>query len=242
QSFCSMRVRAMSPDASNCNSDIGQTLIGIVSPELQTIFGARRKHSVRLANAARYKIPTHNTEISLRTIDDDFVPLARQGRCIETCKKSLRCGLFITGGAVDLSSQKQSVQTFCLQCWSKLARIDVIVFDGVAGTNKLRILQTGNRCDQCMLHVSRKRCRNSIRIDGVIVQTFRLQKNLVTVALAELNDLVFDRWTITRTTACDLSRVHRRTMDIVAYDFVRGFHGARDAAFDLRIFNAGCQS
>ena len=84
-------------------------------------------------------------------------------------------------------------------------------------------VQPGNCCDERVLHLFRKRRRNSVWIDGVIVETFRLQKNLMAVALAELHDLVFDRRTITRTAACDLSRIHRRTMNVVADDLVRGF-------------------
>ena len=65
---------------------------------------------------------------------------------------------------------------------------------------------------------------------------------LVTVAFAKLHDFVFDRWTIARAAACDLSRVHRRAMYVVAYDFMRGFDGARDAALDLHILDPRCQS
>ena len=42
------------------------------------------------------------------------------------------------------------------------------------------------------------------------------------VALAEPHDLVFDRWTIARAAARDLSGIHRRAMHVVANDRVRG--------------------
>src|SRR4029453_3154338 len=175
-------------------------------------------------------------------MENDFPPLARQSRGVETSKKPLCCSLFITGGPVDLSGQEQTAQAFRLERRRELTWIDVIVFDRIARTNKPRILQTRNRRHQCMLHVFRKRRRNAVWIDSVILEAFGLQKNLVSVALAEFHDLVFDRPTITRPTACDLSRVHRRAMHILTYDLVGGLNGARDAAFDLRIFDASCES
>ena len=72
----------------------------------------------------------------------------------------------------------------------------------------------------------------------MIVEPFRLQKNLMAVALAEFDDLVFDRRTIARAAARDLSGIHRRAMHVGADDLVRRFDRARDAAFDLRIVDA----
>src|SRR5262245_62851986 len=91
-----------------------------------------------------------------------------------------------------------------------------------------------------MLHVCRKRRRNADWINGVFVETFGLQKNLVPVALAEFYDLVFDRRTITWSTACDLPRVHRRAMHVLSYDLVGGLNGPGDAAFDVGIVEARC--
>src|SRR5262245_56886983 len=93
-----------------------------------------------------------------------------------------------------------------------------------------------------MLPIFRKRRRNGVWIDGLIVETFGLQKNLVPVALAEFYDLVFDRRTIARSAACDLPRVHRRAMHILAYDLVGGLNGPRDAEFDMGIFDTSCES
>ena len=94
-----------------------------------------------------------------------------------------------------------------------------------------------NRRDQRMLHVFRQRRRDAVRINGVIVETFRLQENLMAVALAEFDDLVFDRRTITRARARDLSGIHRRAMHVGANDVVRRRDRARDAALDLRILD-----
>ena len=78
--------RARSAHTSNCNPYIGQPLIGIVGAQLQTIFGTRGKHAIRLGDATRNKVIDHHTKISLRAIDNDFAPLARESCCIETRK------------------------------------------------------------------------------------------------------------------------------------------------------------
>jgi hypothetical protein len=59
----------------------------------------------------------------------------------------------------------------------------------------------------------RQRSRDAVRIDGGVVEPFGLQEDLVTVAVAEANDLVLDR-TVARAAALDLAGIHRRAMHI----------------------------
>ena len=72
-------------------------------------------------------------------------------------------------------------------------------------------------------------------IDRGVVQPFRLQENLVPVALAEAHDLVLDRRAIARPAARDLAGIHRRAMHVGADDPMRGLGGPGDAALDLRV-------
>ena len=87
------------------------------------------------------------------------------------------------------------------------------------------------------LHVFRQRGRNAVRIDGVVVQPFRLQEDLVAVAVAELDDLVLDRRAIARPDTFDRAGIHGRTAEIVPDQIMGRRRRARDAAFDLRIGN-----
>ena len=75
---------------------------------------------------------------------------------------------------------------------SELARIDVVVFDRIARPQNPRPLQPRNRGNDRPLHILRQRGRNAVGIDRVVVKSFRLQENLVAVALAEAHDLVLD--------------------------------------------------
>ena len=55
------------------------------------------------------------------------------------------------------------------------------------------------------------------------------------VAITEAADLVFDRRTVARSDALDLSAIHRRPQEIVADDAM-ALHGrSRDAAIDLLV-------
>ena len=233
-----VQARPHGADATERDAFAGETLIGVVGAQLQTIFGARREHAVGLADAARHEIVDHHADVGFGAIENDFIAVTGQRGCVETGQKPLRRSLFVTGGAVDLASEKQPAQTFRFQCRLQFARIDAIIFDRVTRTDELGLLQSGNGRDQSVLHVFRQRCRNAVRINGVVVESFRLEKNLMAVAFAEFYDLVFDRRTVTRTATCDLAGIHRRAMHVVANDLVRGGNRARDAAFDLRIGDA----
>ncbi len=74
----------------------------------------------------------------------------------------------------------------------KLARVHMIIFDGVARPNDAGALETRDGGDQGRLHVLRQRRRDSVGVNGAVVEPLRLEKNLMTVALAEAHDLVFD--------------------------------------------------
>ena len=71
-------------------------------------------------------------------------------------------------------------------------------------------------------------------IDRGVVETFRLQEDLVPVAIAEADDLVLDRGAIARPGALDLPGIHRRAMHVGPDHLMGRRRGAGDAALDLR--------
>ena len=93
-------------DAAQGNALIGQPLIGIVGAQGQPVFGPRCEHPVRFGYSAGHKIIDHDTEVSIGPVEDDGIGLAGRQRGIQTGNKSLRCGLFIARGAIDLTSQE----------------------------------------------------------------------------------------------------------------------------------------
>ena len=93
-----------------------------------------------------------------------------------------------------------------LQRRAQLARIDVVVFDGVAGPHHARLFEARDGRHQRELDVLRQRGRDAVRIDRVVVEPFRLEEDLVAVALAEADDLVLDRRAIARAAALRSAR------------------------------------
>jgi hypothetical protein len=83
-----------------------------------------------------------------------------------------------------------------------------------------------------------QRGRDAVRIDGGVVEAFRLEKNLMAVAVAEADDLVLNRRAVTRTAALDLAGIHRRSMHVGADDFMRCGRRPCDGATDLPVRNA----
>ena len=192
------------PDAAQRDSLVGQALVGIVGPQGQTVFGTRGEHPVRLGDAARHEIIDHDAEIAVGAIEYDRRRTRRGQGCIETGDKPLRRSLFVAGGAVDLPCQKQPRQTPGLQRRIEFARVDMVVFDGIARTDHPHPLKAGNRGQNRQLHLFRQRGRNAVGIDRRVVESFRLQKDLMSVAVAEADDLVLDRRAIARSGALDL--------------------------------------
>jgi hypothetical protein len=61
----------------------------------------------------------------------------------------------------------------------KLARVDKVVLDRIAGPPHYRSLEPGDGLQQRLLHIARQRGQDAVRVDRVVVEPFRLKKNLV---------------------------------------------------------------
>src|SRR5690349_4162650 len=187
------------PDAAERNSFLGQPLIGVVGPERQAIFGAGREHAVRLGDPAGDEIVDHDAQIAVGTIEHEWQGAAGDERRVKAGHQPLRGGFLITCRTVDLSGQKQSWQSLGLEARIEFTRIDVIVFDGIAWADHPHALKPGNRSKDRKLHLFGQRSRNAIGVDRAVVETFRLEKNLMPLAIAEPNDFVLYRGAIAGT-------------------------------------------
>src|SRR5262249_57675104 len=106
--------------------------------------------------------------------------------------------------AFDRPRQEQPGQPPRLQGGIEFARIHVVVLDGIAGPDDAGVLEPRDGRDQRELDLFRQRRRDAVRIDGRIVEPFRLEKNLMPVALPEAPDLVPDPRPIPRPFPLDL--------------------------------------
>ncbi|MGC0321911.1 hypothetical protein ABIG06_002540 [Bradyrhizobium sp. USDA 326] len=192
------------------------------------------EHPIGLANSTSDEVVDHDAKIAVRPIEHrQRSPTG--GHCrIQPGHDALPCGFFVSGGAVDLPGQEQPAQALGLEGRIELTRIHVVVFDRVARPHHLHPLQAWDAGEDRKLDLLRQRGRDAIGIDRRIVEPFRLQKDLMTVAVAEADDLVLDRRAITRPGALDLAGVHRRAMDIGADHLMGGGRGPGDPALDLR--------
>src|ERR1044071_7035809 len=69
-------------------------------------------------------------------------------------------------------------------------------------------------------------------------ESFRLDKDLMSLLLCEADDLVFDRRAVAGTCRVDLSRVHRRAMKVCADQLVRECARVCEPAENLRLLEA----
>ena len=172
--FDPVLARARGADAAQRNPLIREPLIGIVGTQRQPIFRARCEHPIWLGDAARYQIVDHDADIALGAIELDWCRVPCPRRCIEAGNKTLRGGFFIAGRAVDLAGEEKPRQALRFEPWGQIARVDMVIFDGVSGSRYASALKAWNRCHQGGLHLLRQRRRNAVRIDRAVIETFGL--------------------------------------------------------------------
>ena len=193
---------------------VRQPQIRIVGAQQQAILGARGEHAVGLACPERDQIVDHHADIGVGPVEHEFGRAGNRKRRVEPGNQALSRRLFIASRAVDLAGQEQPGQHAAFEGRQERARVDEIVFDGVAGLEDLRPLQPPDGADHPFLHILRQRGRNAVRVDRVVVQSFGLEENLVAFPFGEADDLVLDRRTIARPDTLDLAGIKRRPADI----------------------------
>jgi hypothetical protein len=82
-------------------------------------------------------------------------------------------------------------------------------------------LNPGNAWTIRFLNVARQAHRQAVDVDLVHIQAFRLQENLVALAVGKAHHFVFERRAIARTDAGNLSVVQRRSPDVLPHEIVR---------------------
>ena len=187
-----------------------ETVIGVVDAQRQAKFRSGREHAVGLGDATRDQIVDHHPKIGLAAVKLDSVKLPGLPCGIASRDKPLGGSLFVACRAVDLPGQKQPLNGFHLQRRMQRARIDIVILDGVTWPQDNCLLQPRDALDQGFLHAFRQRGRNAVRIDRIIVEPLWLQKHLMSITIAKLDNLVLNGRTVSRANAIDLPTIHGR--------------------------------
>ena len=155
--LCRVGFRALAADDAEFDAERCQPLVGIVGAKRQPVLGARGEHAIGLADPARDEVVDHHAEISVGAADRDRRRAAGCASRIEACDKPLRRGFLVAGRAVDLAGEIEARELQAFERGAELARIDVVVFDRIAGTENRGALKAGHGVDEGGLHVLRQR-------------------------------------------------------------------------------------
>ena len=147
---------AILADQAKIDPSRGQALVRIVRSQGQTVFGAGREHPIRLGDTARHQDHRSRPDIGFGPIKERIGFAAAIPDGIQTGDQALRAGLLISGGAIDLPGEKQSRHRFDLQSGIQSARIDIIIFDGIAIFEDLNLLETLYLANELVLDIARK--------------------------------------------------------------------------------------
>jgi hypothetical protein len=137
-------------------SNLGKTQVGVVFAQAQPILGAAREHPVRLRNPARDEIVDQHAQIRLVAPRTPCRALSHVERRVDARQEALRRGFLVAGGAVDLAGKEQSRDRPGFERALEPARIEIVVFNRVAGPRDLGVGETADRTHQLALHVERQ--------------------------------------------------------------------------------------
>ena len=214
-------------------ADFGQAYIGVVLAQGQTVFGTTGKHPVGFGDAARNQVVHEYPEISLIPSWRPCRQLLCAACRIDSRQQPLRRSFFVARRAVDLPGEKKPRHRLGFQAVLEIARIEIVVFDGIAGARDMGVLEPADGAHQSQLNIKRQTGRDPLRIDLMSIEAFRLEKNLVAILAGKSVDLVLDRWTVARPDTRDDTGKHRRPIQPRTNDVVGSAIGLRDPARQL---------
>src|SRR5690606_37720438 len=115
----------------------------------------------------------------------------------------------------------------------QIARIEEVVLDGITRTHHVGVFKTGNRGDQFALHGEGQAGGDTVRIQLVGVEAFRLDEYLMAAAFGEAHHFVFDGRAVTRPDTFDHAGIHGRLVEGAANDLVAALIGVGDVTAHL---------
>ena len=207
--------------------------VSIVLTQHQAVLGPTGEHPIRLGAATGHEVVHHDAEVGLVAPQNKFRLAFDLQRSVRPSDQPLPGGLFIAGGAIDLTRKVQTFDLLRFEGRAQLSRRAIIVLDRVARAQNFAALETGDRSEKLQLHLVGQRGGNAIHIILEGVPTFGFEENLVPLLFCEADDFVLDRRAITRPHPLDHAAVHRRLVQICADRVVGAGVGVSDPAGQL---------
>ena len=165
--------------AAHLPSQLGQSQISIVLAQAQAILGPAGEHPVGFLHALGEQVVQHDAHVGLVAAGHPGLLALNLARSIQACQQALRGGFLVTGRAVDLACEEQTLNLPGFQAGLQSARIEVVVLDGVAGAQDVRLLQTDHGVHDGQLCVERQAGGDAVGVDLVCLEPFGLQVDLV---------------------------------------------------------------
>ena len=100
------------------------------------------------------------------------------------------------------------------------SRIIEVIFNCIAGTQQVRVLQTRHVVHDVKLNIEGQARRNSVRIPFIDMQALGLEKHLMTVLVGKALHLVLNGRTVARPDAVNDARIHGRSIQVRQNDVV----------------------
>ena len=208
---------------SNLIAFFRQTHICIVLPQQQTVLCPGGHHPIRFPVFLRHQIIDQHADIRFGTIQNQRFFSLDLPRCIDPGDQSLCRRLFIAGASVKLAGTEQAGDIFKFQGKRQRSRINTVILNRVCVPHDLRMFQSRYRTVHRDLHILRKRARHTSNIHFIRIKSFWFNKYLMTFFIRKTNDLVLDRWTVSRSGTFNHTGIQWRTVQIITDDLMRLF-------------------
>src|SRR5579859_4248201 len=115
----------------------------------------------------------------------------------------------------------------------QVSRVEVVVFDGIAGPHEMSMLEAADRTHQLELYIEGEAGGDPVRVELLRGKALWFEEDLMARLAREAVNLVLDGGTVSRPDALNHAGEHGRTIERAADDLVGALVGVRDPARQL---------
>ena len=208
-------------------------MIRIILAQEQAILSPAGEHAVGFYGALGHKIVDEHSNIGLVAPENEGVASLHAAGGIDAGDESLGGGLFVSGGAVDLSGEVEVATGLGLEAGMELGGEGEIVFDGVGGAEDFRIFAANDGADHFVLALEGEAGGEAVDVDFVGGDALGFKEYLVRGFVGEFNDLILDARAVAGADSFDDAGIHGRLVDVRPDDLAGALGGAGDVTREL---------
>ena len=185
----------------------GQALVGVILTQAQAVFAAAGHHAVGVHHTLGYKVIDQRAKVAGMPRQHQLFPAQGVAGGVQARQQTLRGGLLIAGGSVELSRAVDASHNLAFQRGLEGGGVNAVIFNRIRRAHNFKMLKALDGAVHLVLHRLRQAGRKSLQIHFLGVLAAGLHKDRVALLFFEAHHLILNRGAVPRPDALNIAAI-----------------------------------